>query len=335
MKAYITLDYELFMGTKVGTINNCLIKPMNALTKMLDKYNIKCNIFVDAAYLLRLYQLKENKQIEEQFQLVTQHIQNLSKQGHAILFHFHPQWLYSKYEDGWIMDFEHYKISDMPLEDIKIFIPQAIELLQSYSCNKLKAFRAGGYSFPNEACFGEILRKYEIDIDSSVLKGARVQSKYQSYDYANVPTKSPYRFDKDLSIIDNDGYFTEYPISTIKMLGFKYFFLKQSLTRRYNALFGHDKYGDGKGIGIAGNKSYRLIYKVKRLITPSVISATIDGSFSLCLDYVYKKHCTAVNDNAFIIIGHPKNLSEKSISIFERFVMNHPEIKFGLFKSLN
>ena len=119
------------------------------------------------------------------------------------------------------------------------------------------------------------------------------------------------------------------------MLGLKYFFLKQSLTRRYNALFGHDKYGDGKGIGIAGNKFSRLIYKVKRLITPSVISATIDGSFSLCLDYVYRKHCTAVNDNAFIIIGHPKNLSEKSISIFERFVMNHPEIKFGLFKSLN
>ena len=139
MKAYITLDYELFMGSKVGTIENSLIKPMNALTEMLDKYNIKCNVFVDAAYLLRLYQLKGNKAIDEQFQLVTSHIQGLSSQGHSIQFHFHPQWLYSRYEDGWIMDIDHYKISDMPLEDIKTLIPQAIELLQSYSKNKLKA----------------------------------------------------------------------------------------------------------------------------------------------------------------------------------------------------
>ena len=218
MKAYITLDYELFMGSKVGTVENCLIKPMNALTEMLDKYDIKCNVFVDAAYLLRLYQLKEDKGVNEQFQLVTQHIQRLSKQGHAIQLHFHPQWLYSKYEDGWIMDFEHYKISDMPLEDIKALIPQAIELLQSYSCNKLIAFRAGGYSFPNELYFYDILRKYEIDIDTSVLKGAKVRSKYQFYNYTHIPNYSPYHFDKNLSVEDKEGYFTEYPISTNIMI---------------------------------------------------------------------------------------------------------------------
>ena len=226
MKAYLTLDYELFMGSEVGTINNCLIKPMDALTTMLDKYQIKCNIFVDAAYLLRLYQLKDNKEVEEQFQLVTRHVSSLSEQGHAIQFHFHPQWLYSKYEKGWIMDYDHYKISDMPLDDIRTLIPQAIELLQSYSRTKLTAFRAGGYSFPNKPYFLDILRKYEIHIDTSVLKGAKVKSKYQSYDYSTTPKASTYPFNNNICIEDESGYFTEYPIATNVMVGYKYFFIK-------------------------------------------------------------------------------------------------------------
>ena len=334
MKAYLTLDYELFMGAKVGTIDNCLIKPMNALTKMLDKYNIKCNVFVDAAYLLRLYQLKENKIIEEQFKIVSQHIRSLSKEGHAIQFHFHPQWLYSNYENGWVMDFDHYKISDMSLEDIKTFIPQAIELLQSYSFNKLKAFRAGGYSFPNEPCFYDILRKYEIDIDTSVLKGAWVQSKYQSYNYTNIPKDSPYRFDKNLCVIDNNGYFTEYPISTNIMIGFKYWFLKSKLTKQFNSLCETtgNKFGDGFPITIPGGRMKRLINNLKRLVSLATISATIDGFFSLCLEDIYVNTINSINGKAFVVIGHPKNLSEKSISIFENFILDHNDLEFEVFK---
>ena len=333
MKAYITLDYELFMGSKVGTIDNCLIKPMNALTEMLDKYDIKCNVFVDAAYLLRLYQLKENKIIEEQFKIVTQHISSLSKQGHAIQFHFHPQWLYSNYEDGWVMDFDHYKISDMPLEDVKTLIPQAIELLQSYSYNKLKAFRAGGYSFPNASYFYEILRKYEINIDTSVLKGAKVQSKYQSYDYRNIPKESPYRFDRNLCVVDNGGYFTEYPISTNTLIGFRYCFLKYKLSKIYKNINEHrdSKYGDGSPIGIPSEKIRSIIINIKRLVTPNIISATIDGVFSLYLDNAYRNSINTINSKTFVIIGHPKNLSEKSLSVFEKFITHHKELEFSLF----
>lgn len=330
MKAYLTLDYELFMGSEVGTINNCLIKPMDALTKMLDKYQIKCNIFVDAAYLLRLYQLKDNKEVEEQFQLVTRHVSSLSEQGHAIQFHFHPQWLYSKYEKGWIMDYDHYKISDMPLDDIRTLIPQAIELLQSYSRTKLTAFRAGGYSFPNEPYFLDILRKYEIHIDTSVLKGAKVKSKYQSYNYSQLPVNAPYRFDKGLCVEDQNGYFIEYPISTISMIGYKYLFLKKDLAKSYDNIIGQGLFGDGKGIGLAGSVFSRVYYKIKRLITPSIISATIDGVFSLYLDNVYNYYSANERNKAFVIIGHPKNISLKSIGIFENFITNHPNIKFAL-----
>lgn len=331
MKAYITLDYELFMGRNVGTIKNCLINPMNALTKMLDIYGIKCNIFVDAAYLLKLHQLKDEFiQIEEQYKLLTKHIQDLSKQGHAIQLHFHPQWLYSTYDGGWKMDFEHYKISDMPKRDVETFLPQAIELLQSYSINKISAFRAGGYSFPNEQRFLDILRKYSIQIDTSVLKGAKIESKFQTYNYLRIPSISPYNFEDNLSISNDNGYFTEYPISTIKMIGYRYWFLKRTLNRHYNTLFGTSKYGDGCGIGIPGGVFERIKNKINRLITFSVVPATIDGVLSLHLEDVYK-HNYSKNNNSFVIIGHPKNLSKKSIEIFEDFIMKHKEIEFCLF----
>lgn len=331
MKAYITLDYELFMGSKVGTIDNSLIRPMNVLTEMLDKYNIKCNVFVDAAYLLRLYQLKENQEILEQFQLVTWHIQSLSSQGHAIQFHFHPQWLYSRYEDGWIMDFDHYKISDMPLEDIKTYIPQAIELLQSYSSNKLKAFRAGGFSFPDEPCFYDILRKYEIDIDTSVLSGAKAKSKYQSYNYTKIPAYSPYRFNDDICVDDKDGYFTEYPISSVAMSGFRYSVIKSFLSKRFRTQPDSSKYGDGCGIGIPGGRYDHLIHKLKRIFTSSVIYAAIDGFLSLYLENIYS-YTVRNNTDVFVIIGHPKIISDNSIRNFERFINRHKDLDFSLFE---
>ena len=56
MNCFITLDYELFLGEKTGTVDGCLVKPMDALLRVLDKYGIKANVMVDAAYLLRMKQ---------------------------------------------------------------------------------------------------------------------------------------------------------------------------------------------------------------------------------------------------------------------------------------
>lgn len=330
MKGFITLDYELFMGRETGTIENCLVKPMDALTKMLDKYNIKANIFVDAAYLLRLFQLKDfNKEIEKQYNIVSNHIYNLSKQGHSIQLHFHPQWLYSDYDNGWKLDFEHYKISDMQNDDILSLIPQSIELLQKYSLNKISAFRAGGYSFPMcSDVFLNILRNYNINIDTSVLRGVKKKTKYQTYDYRKIPQLSTWKFSECLCCSDNDGFFTEYPITAKKLIGWRYWLLKHELIKHYKSLKGNGgKFGDGNGIGLPSEVN-KFLYNFTKLITSSTISATIDGAFSLYLEKIYNHYS---NSDTFVIIGHPKNLSEKSIGLFEKFINNHKEMAFCLF----
>lgn len=140
-----------------------------------------------------------------------------------------------------------------------------------------------------------------------------------------------YRFDKNLCSSNDNGDFTEYPISTIKMIGYRYWFLKRSMTEHYNTLQGGEKFGDGLGIGIPGERLSRINHKIKRLITSSVISATIDGVLSFCLDKIYEVNTQCDEGNIFVIIGHPKNLSEKSIDVFERFICNHDELNFCVF----
>ena len=38
MNIYLTLDYELFMGAQSGSVQNCLIKPMNRLIERTKDY---------------------------------------------------------------------------------------------------------------------------------------------------------------------------------------------------------------------------------------------------------------------------------------------------------
>ena len=100
MNVFITIDYELFMGKISGSVEKCLITPMDNFTGMLDNYGIKTTVFVDAAYLLRMKQLRnENENLRRDFELVSSHIKQMILQGHDIQMHFHRHWLYSEYND--------------------------------------------------------------------------------------------------------------------------------------------------------------------------------------------------------------------------------------------
>lgn len=64
MNLFFTLDYELHMGEETGTPMECLIQPMNALCDTVEKYGVRFVIFVDAAYLLRLFEFFYKKYLK-------------------------------------------------------------------------------------------------------------------------------------------------------------------------------------------------------------------------------------------------------------------------------
>ena len=334
MDLFITLDYELFVGKKTGSVESCLLSPMNSFISMLDRYGIKATIFVDAAYLLRLSELKDkHDKLKSDFELISDHLKCLEQAGHDIQLHFHPQWIYSDYDSKqWIMDFEHYKLSDLPENVLRTSFYSARLLLEEIIGKKIIAFRAGGYSLPTYSGYIDLFKLNGIKIDSSVLRGAYVDSKYQKYDYRNIPKASIYNFNNSLFIEDNKGEFCECSISTVAYQGFVYWLLKRRLSSIYHPTI---QYGDGYGIGISGSRLKRLVKRIKILFQNKIVSASIDGFMSTMLLDIYSIHKKQVSCNGFVIIGHPKNFSNVSIRNVEEFILKvRDEDTFLTFSSM-
>jgi hypothetical protein len=332
MNGYITLDYELGMGEITGTPDKCLVEPMNHLTAMTDKYGIKMNVFVDAAYLLQMRKLKDvYPKLQNDYKTVINHIKKLDTEGHAIQLHLHPQWYYSTFDgEKWTLDVDHYKLSDMPLNEQNQLIIEGVELLNGISTRRVSAFRAGGYSVENFPELYETFLSVGINIDSSVLRGEYSKGKYQSYDYRIVPNKTIWHFDKNHKTDNSKGQMTEFPISTIALPSILYLINKRAKHKELADITSSKKrWGDGIGIGHPGNKLQVLIKKAEMLFGKKSIRASIDVGVDLEKVFYYsKKHY--IGDD-FVIIGHPKAISQFSVDVLERFIISHPEIDFVLF----
>lgn len=337
MKCYITYDYELFLGAKTGTPEGCLVEPMRALTSMFDKYGVKANIFVDAAYLLRMKELMDGiPQLKKDYELVTNHIKEQSGKGHSIQLHFHPQWVQAKFEEGvWHLDNEHYKLSDYSFEEQKRFLTEAVELLQSLAVNRIVAFRAGGFSIENMPDLVTFFEEKGIKIDTSVLRGGYVDSKFQTYDYRNIPALTSYHFSQSHKIKDVNGVFVEYPISVMVVNSLYYLYLKNVKRRnREKQLGGYSakKWNDGVGIGASVDAKSRIKNNIKRLFANSPLYASADGTLVYFLPEVYKYCKRKYEGDDFVIIGHPKIATPRSIASLEAFIRNHTnEIEFKTF----
>lgn len=332
MNIYITLDYELGMGRITGTPEKCLVEPMSHLTEMTDKYDIKMNVFVDAAYLLKMRKLKDQyPQLQKDYNTVTNHIRKLDVEGHSIQLHLHPQWLYSAFNGKeWELDIDHYKLSDMPLEEQKQLIVDGTSLLNSIITRKVTAFRAGGYSIENFSDLYDTFLSVGITIDTSVLRGEYAYGKYQTYDYRRVPDKTTWKFNKNHKEEDPQGKMTEYPISTIVLPAVRYLLNKKASHKELsNITSSRQKWGNGVGIGYPGNKYQILMKKARMFFGNKSIRATVEGAADL--EKVYKYTSLYYKGDDFVIIGHPKAISPYSIDVIERFINSHPEIEFKLF----
>jgi len=320
MNIFITLDYELFLGDVTGTPENCLIRPMDTLCNSLDKYNIKFIIFVDAVYLLRMFQLKEeHQQVKNDYELVVNHLKQLNAQGHDIQLHFHPQWLYSswdKKEGRWFLDFDHYKLSDMDKNFAFKSFAEAKDLLDTTIGKKTYAFRAGGYSLETFSNYIELFKKNDIYIDSSVCRLANQKSKYQEYDYRNIPDKIIYKFNDSIKNEHQEGKFLELSISSCKWNPIYYFLVLRPYMMKYRPKI---IFKDGVSIVLKENNKY--FKKVKKLFQAKIFQDSIDGPMSNMLNIVYQNTIDQKQDN-LVFIGHPKNFSDQSIHNLELFIKN-------------
>jgi len=322
---FLTLDYELFFGSNSGTQEKSIIHPTNRLLKILDKHNVKASFFIDSGYIIKLDENRKKYDIlEKNYQKIIAQIKNLSDNGHDIQLHIHPHWEDS-YFDGnkWIIDISRYRIHAFSEDEIDSIVCKYKKVLSDIVGDKVFTFRAGGWCMQPFDKLATTLRKYNIWLDSTVFKGGKNDSITHYFDFSNPPTKSFWKFEDDPLVENENGFFTEIPISSYRVSPL--FFWKLAFVKKLGG-GKHKTLGDGNGVGSSKWDKIRMLTQR----TNSVVS--VDGYKTSYLQHAFDSFMKKNENKNFVIIGHPKLMSEYSLRKLEKFIQNNRASNFTTYE---
>ncbi|BEG97903.1 hypothetical protein [Bacteroides sedimenti] len=316
---YITLDYELFLGLKTGSVENSLIMPMDELARTFDRHGVKATLFVDSSFLYALNKYRDRySSLDKDYSRVAGQIKRLARNGHSIQLHIHPQWYFSEYNGNeWKLNMEFYKLSDVEHDLAVHYFKESKNLLESVIEKDIIGFRAGGYSIQTFKGYYDLMVTNNIRVDSSVLTGAVSHSRFQWYDYRTVPMDSPYCFEQDIARPSDKGEVMELPITTCRFNPVHY-----ALLRKKSDEGSFKAFSDGSSVASALSRPRRMYDFYRQMFRTKIVPASIDSLSSYLLPLVYKKACEESGARSFVIIGHPKSASPKSIRLTDDFISN-------------
>ena len=320
VKLLLSLDYEIFFGKDTGSVEQCLLKPTRLLVDLLDKYNVKVSLFVDAGFLLKLKQYgKDYPILIDQYKSIKEQLKSLSQQGHDIQLHIHPHWQDCVYNsNGWIINSERYRLHDFSTHEQQEIVSSYKQELQSCSVRDIFAFRAGGWCLQPFEQIKQALQDNHIWLDSTLFLNGFSDDPARWINFKNMPKEAVWNFENDPLIINKEGYFTEVPISSVKtspLFFWKLAFHKFSSNKMLST------FGDGQAM--ISNSNYYL----QRLTKTTYGPVMIDGSKAGQLEKAFKTHLrSARKGSVFNVMGHPKSLTPYSLQQLEAFLKKHKDL---------
>jgi len=319
MNVYFTFDYELFFGSNTGTALNGIVKPTNELITIASQHNVKFTFFVDSGYLIKLIEYKDKYEyVQKEYDLVFSQIKQLDKLGHSIQLHIHPHWEDSYFNGKkWIIDTSRYRLHQFNEDEIEDIVYRYKKVLTDIIGDKVFAYRAGGWCIQPFDKISKALKKNNIWLDSTVFYGGENLSQTHFYDFKNAPKKDMWHFENDSIVEETEGFFTEVPISSIKLNPL--FFWRFALTKKIASDL-HKIYGDGKPVGASKKDILKMLVKS----TYSCVSC--DGYKSKLLEKSYSVYQKSGNKN-FVIIGHPKAQTTFSLKNIKFFLSKYKKAK--------
>ncbi len=323
----ITFDYELYLGNRSGTIDDCMIAPTRHLLEVMERYKIRAVFFVDTTYLLRL---KEQSLVHEacaaDFQNVANQLQELVEKGHYVFPHIHPHWLDAQYLadiNQWrLNDVSKYRFHKISAADKSKIFDGSVQLLSEilhpkFPSYKINAYRAGGWCIQPFSDFIPYFEKHDIKYEFSVFSGVYQFTDAQYFDFSTAPDKPVYRFNTDVCTEVPDGKFIQFNISSID--------IPPSLTlvnkiwiKILNKLPGNHGINRGEGqpsrllsgMQPAAVSGHDLSHPGKERICVEDLSAVKLGAYLAFLDKNPYMH----------FISHPKMITSHNLSVFNKFL---------------
>jgi hypothetical protein len=268
--------------------------------------------FVDAGYLekLRTYGKRFPELVEDRERIVAQ-IRRLVSAGHDIQLHVHPHWEGTIYEAGeWRFDLARYRLDGFSDEAALDIFARYITAITEITERPISAFRAGGWCIQPFAKCHAAFERFGIRIDSTVYAGGKNSTASEWYDFTDAPELDWWRFHTDPCRNEVDGKFVEIPITSHRVP--PTLFWRLALTKVLK-LTSHRRFGDGSPTANSAGQLARLLTTFSR----SVVS--VDGYKSSFLLKAYRR-MKRLKRNHFVVIGHPKALSEYSLMKLDEFL---------------
>jgi hypothetical protein len=315
----LTFDYELFLGTKSGTVENCLIKPTQLVLEILKTYQATSVFFVDTLYLYRLEQ-ENSAQCKSDLKLIYKQLETIVDQGHTVGIHIHPHWLDASYNNqlnNWNGENKtRFALANLNLEEINNVVANSVRILQPFlDRDHDLTYRAGGFYCQPFSLFAPIFQDHKILIDFSVMREYRstgFQGLY-SFDFSNPPSKFIYRFNDNPLQIDDSGAFTEISVNSFQLKGISK--IRNSIYYRRNKEKPNFKrMGDGSGSGNI------IAHKNKGLLNQYLLN---DQTFSVELlnPELARAYTKFFHSNPFIhFVSHPKLFTQNGLDGLDSFL---------------
>ena len=304
-----------------------MIEPTNDLLKIAKTFQIPMTFFVDVGYLVRMEtESAKHPKLKSDLSKVKNQITEMIECGCDVQLHIHPHWERSYYNgERWVIETDgYYKLSDFDQEEITHIVSFYKAYLEEISRKKIHTFRAGGWCIQPFDELYDLFKEVGIKYDTSVFPGGHFESKDYFFDFRTAPQKSVYRFEKDVCKEDENGFFEEYPISSMNYSPLFYWRL-YILGRLFPKQ--HKMIGDGQFLSQPGRKKSVLTnFTWNHVSSDGYYASVLNKSLKICLLKKYEN---------MVVIGHPKGNTNYSINKLETFVkQNYIKHRFKAFQEL-
>lgn len=333
-KLLLTLDYELF-GDGSGDVFKHIVEPTNTIIDVAERYGAKMTVFFEVVEYWRLKQEWESGNHmgyeRNPAEAMEQQIVDLMKRGHDVQLHLHPQWVDAKWNNNhWEVDYRNWRLgtfasSSMTLKELiskgKTTLEEIIR--PSFPDYKCCAIRAGGYNAQPSTAIVETMRECGLNVDSSIVPGAKELGSLSFYDYTCSPGNLGYWFASEkLEEPGNESSnLVEFPIASFPVVRLLKF---MSLTRiksiMQNRKSAQASFSAKTSTGTNGGILSKISFFFKKEYQ----------TWDFCLfpkwlhRYFLRKISHQEGRNAFVIIGHPKSLvSQNSLDFLLRKTANN------------
>ncbi len=312
MNVFLTFDYELFFGSRTGTVEKCMIEPTDRLLSLAQKHQSPMTFFVDIGYLIALEKfMGEHKNLQRDHALVTEQIRKIVRLGSDVQLHIHPHWEKAVFDgENWVIDPRGcYKLSDFQPDEVARIVKAYKTKLDSISGKASHTFRAGGWCIQPFSLLEKIFQELGLKYDTSVFPGGHFEAGEYAFDFRNAPRKSQYSFQSDVCVEDQNGYFMEYPIGSYRYSPL--FYWRLYILGRLNPK-AHKMIGDGIFMSQPGRK--------QQVLTSFTWNhASTDGFYVTKMKKI--THISLRNqDQNLVFIGHPKSCTEFSLQQLDRYL---------------